>query len=179
MLVSHGNGSVSRLRTTAALRLRLWALLLIGIGHALLLWPGDVLSTYAILGLGMAWFAGAPAPGLRRWLFGAYLFAALLYGVLGAAMMMQWASPPRPVVESTSSFAQTSLMAALALHPREFLERGITQTLAPDFWAHVIFWHLGRTNRCTATLPRQRNGRAGVGACIWRGATLLRAQLWS
>ena len=125
-------------RTTAALRPRLWALLLIGIGHALLLWPGDVLSTYAILGLGVAWLAGAPAPRLRRWLFGAYLFAALLYGVLGAAMM-QWASPPRPVVESTSSFAQTSLMAALALHPREFLERGITQTLAPDFWAHVIF----------------------------------------
>lgn len=31
------------------------------------------------------------------------------------------------------------MLAALALHPREFLERGISQTLAPDFWAHVIF----------------------------------------
>ena len=38
-------------RRPQQLRGRMWALLAIGVTHGLLLWPGDVLTTYAVVGL--------------------------------------------------------------------------------------------------------------------------------
>ena len=125
-------------RKVRRLRPRLWALLLIGVCHGLLLWPGDVRSTYAIVGLCVVALAGASAQRLRRWTIAAYVLAAIFYGAAGA-MMWLWAGPPSLLPEVPSSFAQSTLRVALAMHPGEFLERGLAQTLAPDLWAHVLF----------------------------------------
>jgi len=46
---------------------RLRILLAIGAVHALLLWAGDILMLYALLGLTMPWFARKPDRALVRW----------------------------------------------------------------------------------------------------------------
>lgn len=49
-------------------RRRLWVLLLFGLAHALLLWSGDVLVLYALLGLALGRFRQAPPRTLAIWI---------------------------------------------------------------------------------------------------------------
>ena len=137
-------------RQPSQLRGRLWALLAIGVTHGLLLWPGDVLTTYAILGLlivGLFKFDNRVTLGL---LVVVYTLTAALYVSIGVAMIATQ-SEPYPALETVASFAASGLMTALSLHPREYLERGLVQILVSDFWGHAL---LGMWAARSGTLQR-------------------------
>ena len=121
------------------LRGRLWALLAIGVVHGLLLWPGDVLATYALLGLlivGLLKFDNRVTLGMAVVI---YALTAALYVSIGVAMIASGNEPyPYPSLDATASFAASRLTTALSLHPGEYLDRGLTQLLVSDFWAHAL-----------------------------------------
>ena len=61
---------------------RLVALLMLGTAHGLLLFPGDILVLYAVLGVGLAVLRHRPDRTLWRWLIGGYLGQVVLLGLL-------------------------------------------------------------------------------------------------
>lgn len=85
-----GYGFVLMLRAAArrgadaerAMRRRLWGLFVIGVAHGLVLWPGDILTTYAILGFVLlAWEPRRPARAAIVLL----AIATVLWALLGLA----------------------------------------------------------------------------------------------
>lgn len=69
---------------------RIGTLLVLGLAHAVLLWPGDILVTYALMGLllGLC-FRGTPQSRLPKWGVAMMLLPVgltLLMGLLGSAM---------------------------------------------------------------------------------------------
>ena len=151
------------------LRGRLWALLAIGVAHGLLLWPGDVLSTYAVVGLlvvGLLKFDIRVTLGLAVVV---YTLTFALYLSIGVAMIATQLEP-YPAAESVASFAASSLTTALSLHPREYLDRGLMQILVSDFWAHALFgmWaaRSGALQRFVAA-PLARPSIAVIGALLF------------
>jgi uncharacterized protein len=89
-LARGGAASVARFRR------RLRVLLLIGAVHALLIWAGDILLLYALLGFSMPWFAQKDQRSLLRWTVGLLATPTLLYI---AALTIKWlagAAPPTP-----------------------------------------------------------------------------------
>ena len=128
-------------RRPQRLRPRLWALLVIGLAHGLLLWPGDVLATYAVVGLVIVKLLTLSERAMLRVVVLAYVLTAAFYGGIGWAMMA-WAGPPvvlGPVAAPGPSFAATTIAGALLMHFGEYLERGLVQIIVPDFWAHALF----------------------------------------
>jgi len=69
---------------------RVGVLLLLGVGHATLLWPGDILVAYALMGLVLGLcFRGTPRSRLPKWGIALMLLPVvltLLMGLLGTAM---------------------------------------------------------------------------------------------
>ena len=156
-------------RRPKQLRGRLWALLAIGVAHGLLLWPGDVLSTYAVVGLlvvGLLKFDIRVTLGLAVVV---YTLTFALYLSIGVAMIAMQLEP-YPAAESVASFAASSLTTALSLHPREYLDRGLMQILVSDFWAHALFgmWaaRSGALQRFVAA-PLARPSIAVIGALLF------------
>lgn len=91
-LARGGDVAVSRFRR------RLRVLLLIGAVHALLIWAGDILLLYALLGFSMPWFARKDDRSLLRWTIGLlatptilYLVAVIAWGIAGPPP-----APPAP-----------------------------------------------------------------------------------
>ena len=91
-LARGGDVAVSRFRR------RLRVLLLIGAVHALLIWAGDILLLYALLGFSMPWFARKDDRSLLRWTIGLlatptilYLIAVIAWGIAGPPP-----APPAP-----------------------------------------------------------------------------------
>lgn len=124
-------------RRPTHLRGRLWALLAIGVTHGLLLWPGDVLTTYALLGLliaGLLKFDRRVTLGLAVVV---YALTTALYVSIGVAMLGTQ-TEPYPAIESSASFAANSLTIALSRHPVEYVDRGLAQILVSDFWGHAL-----------------------------------------
>lgn len=150
------------------LRGRLWALLAIGVMHGLLLWPGDVLTAYAVVGLlivGLLKFDNRVTLGAAVIV---YTLTFALYLSIGTAMVATQLEP-YPAVETSASFAASNLTAALSMHPSEYLDRGLVQILVSDFWAHALFgmWaaRSGALQRFFAA-PFARPGIAVVGAFL-------------
>ena len=119
------------------LRGRLWALLLIGVAHGLLLWPGDVLAVYAVMGLVLVSILRLGDRAILAIVIAVYLATGLMYSSIAMSWFM-WDGATVPAVEPTSSFALSSIRSALQLHRQEFLDRGLMQLLVPDFWAHAL-----------------------------------------
>lgn len=119
------------------LRPRLWALLVIGIVHGLLLWPGDVLAAYAAIGLLLVALFQRSDRTILAIALAVYGATALLYLMLGSVMIAT-GSAPFVADEPAASFAASTVSGALALHPAEFWARGLVQLLVSDFWAHVL-----------------------------------------
>ena len=127
-------------RSPPQLRGRLWALLVIGVAHGLLLWPGDVLSTYAVVGLlivGMLKFDNRATLGAAVVV---YTLTFALYLSIGVAMIASNVEsyPALAAIEPVSSFAAVGLTTALSRHRSEYLDRGLIQILVSDFWAHAV-----------------------------------------
>ncbi len=120
------------------LRPRLWALLVIGVAHGLLLWPGEVLSVYAMMGLVLVSILRFSDRVIFGAVIAAYVGTMALYWSIGLSWLVLGGAAT-PVIEPTASFALTDVRSALQAHRPEFLDRGVMQLLVPDFWAHALF----------------------------------------
>jgi uncharacterized protein len=91
-LARRGDASVARFRR------RLRVLLAIGAVHALLIWAGDILLLYALLGFTMPWFAKKDARALLRWTVGLLATPTILYVLAVIALKLTGAAgaPPEP-----------------------------------------------------------------------------------
>lgn len=73
---------------------RLAMLAAIGLAHMVLLWSGDILFTYALIGVLLAWlFRSTPVERLPRWGLTFYLLPALLTFAFAASMHFAQSSP--------------------------------------------------------------------------------------
>jgi uncharacterized protein len=77
-------------------RRRLRILLAIGAIHAFLIWAGDILMLYALLGFTMPWFARKSTRELLRWAVVLLTIPAALYVVALTAWTLAGAGPARP-----------------------------------------------------------------------------------
>lgn len=86
-----GAGMAMQVGTASAevLSRRLWLLLALGIAHAVLLWPGDILHTYALAGLLLLWWWPAQMPPERKGAFGVSLYVGIMFMslLLGLALL--------------------------------------------------------------------------------------------
>ena len=162
-----------RTRRPQQLRARLWALLAIGVTHGLMLWPGDVLATYAVLGLlivGLLKFDNRVTLGAA---ITVYALTAALYVSIGVAMLAS-KSEAYPALDGSASFAANTVAAALSLHISEYLDRGLVQLLVSDFWAHALLgmWaaRSGVLQRFL-TAPFARPGIVIAGAVLFVGGS--------
>lgn len=120
------------------LRPRLWALLVLGVIHGVVLWPGDVLSTYAVVGLICVAILKGRSRRIGITAVSILCILMLLYASFGVGMIASAQEPyPWPWPES-SSFSALSWRTALATHPGEYLERGLAQIFVFDIWAWVL-----------------------------------------
>ena len=157
------------------LRARLWALLLIGVAHGLLLWPGEVLTVYAVMGLVLVSILRFGDRVIFGVVIAVYLGTAFMY----SSIAMSWFAfdgDATPVVEPVASFALQSIRSALKLHRQEFMDRGLMQLLVPDFWAHALLgtW-AGRSGALTRFLlaPFGNCGVVMTGAFMFAFGTAL------
>lgn len=81
-LARGGDAAVKRFRR------RLKILLAIGAVHAFLIWSGDILMLYALLGFTMPWFARRSDRDLLRWAIGLLATPTLLYAIALAVWML-------------------------------------------------------------------------------------------
>lgn len=118
--------------TLAAMRRRLWALLALGVIHALLLWPGDIVSSYAVIGLVLLWrwprHPGAP----RRWTLAA---TAAFIALTALAMAFFVWLPGEPLPPEPTSYELNRWAEALAAHPAEYVRYGLIHLTLPQLWA--------------------------------------------
>ncbi len=173
-------------RRPQQLRPRLWALLVIGVAHGLLLWPGDVLTVYAVMGLVIVGLLKASDRAMLAAALTVYGLTLAFYCSIGWAMMTSTGAPFTPV-DGASSFAATTMVKALSLHFREYFDRGLVQIIVSDFWAHALFgmWaaRSGALQRFFAT-PLANRGLMVAGAFLFTagsGVELLAARYggWS
>jgi uncharacterized protein len=129
------------------LRTRYLALFILGIAHAMLLWPGDIVSTYALIALAMLWFWPKRDRRLKFWATVASVLSVALYFSIAATYFGELAAG-EPLETIASSFAQSTFFGALAMHPGEYLRSGIVQIALPEVWAAILIgaW-LGQTER--------------------------------
>jgi uncharacterized protein len=86
-LARGGDGAIQRFRK------RLRILLAIGAIHAFLIWAGDILMLYALLGFTMPWFARKSDTGLLRWTVILLSLPTALYIVVLAVWMVVASGP--------------------------------------------------------------------------------------
>ncbi len=124
---------------------RYCALLVIGVVHGVLLWPGEVLSAYALIVLilclsGIVWTERRlrVAMGCALAICSVLTFTWLLSGLFGVSSTTSArACTPIPYVES--SFAQTNWLMMIKVRAGEFLTLGLlAQILVPTVWAQIF-----------------------------------------
>ena len=85
--------------TRGAVRLfkrRLVGLLLIGLVHSVLIWFGDILVTYALLGFALIPFVRKDDRAVLRWAGALFLLPMAIYTVGALAISLSDAAPPQP-----------------------------------------------------------------------------------
>jgi uncharacterized protein len=110
-------------------RRRLRILALIGAVHGLLIWAGDILLLYALLGATLPWFARRTSRQLARWVLALLALPTLLYVVALAA----WLGLAGPAAgESSAGGPPAEVMAIIA--------RAGTGGLADGLIANLVFF---------------------------------------
>jgi len=64
-------------------RRRLFALLAFGFIHLVIIWTGDILFTYALVGFILLGFRNKPLKSIRKWIIGLFIIALALNGLFG------------------------------------------------------------------------------------------------
>ncbi len=166
----------------AALRAKYQALLFLGLAHALVLWPGEIVTAYALIVLILLAYWPKPAPRVRLWL---QIASALcvLSTLLFAILLSGGADAIEPIPLSASSFAERSMGAAQLLRIKEFLFYGLSQAVVFEVWCFVLLglWltQVGVLQRwLSGTLELKAWFRLGFAAfLLGSGLELLSAQL--
>jgi uncharacterized protein len=143
----------------SSMRARYVALLLLGIAHGLLVWPGDIVSAYALVVLLLFWKWPLSDRSLKRQIA---LFGTLLVLVHAASLWALSAWPALAEMDPTApSFANPDWLSALRSHPAEYLSFGLVQFLIPEVWLAVLLGvQLGQSGRLDAWLrdPSKTSG---------------------
>jgi uncharacterized protein len=134
LMADEGSDARIALKT---LRARYVALFLLGLAHAMLLWPGDIVSTYALIALAILWVWPRREARLKLWAIVASALAIAFYFVIASTYFGELAAV-EPMEAIASSFAEKTLNSALAMHPGEYLRSGIVQIMLPEVWAAVL-----------------------------------------
>ncbi len=118
---------------------RLSWLLVIGMLHAFLLWSGDILSVYALLGFVLLLFRKKPTGSLPKWIFGLILIPIAVYLVF-LALFLSFAPPD---IAATVSQAKNQMwQGAVSLVPNSGYFRIMTEynlNILAGRWAGLIF----------------------------------------
>ena len=193
-LARGGDASVSRFRR------RLRVLLLIGAVHALLIWAGDILLLYALLGFSMPWFAKKDARSLLRWTVGLLATPAILYIVAVIAWRLAGLTPPPPgparpelppeMFERLEAMGTGGLVDALIGNLIFFVGRWVDLFMSVRFPKVLGMFVLGLwtvrqgiTTDLQAHLPLLRRWRAagwtiGLAANVIAALAFLRSPYW-
>lgn len=159
----------------STMRARYVALLLLGVAHGLLLWPGDIVSSYAVVALVLLWKRPISERWLRRWIF---VFGGLLAFMYALYAAVVWSSHEVPEASGVApSFANAVWSGAFALHPSEYLTFGVIQATLPEVWLAILIgvW-LGQTGRFDPWLSdpsRQSRGWFAIGLTSFLIGTVL------
>jgi uncharacterized protein len=108
----------------AYFRRRLSILLAIGLVHAVLIWYGDILTLYALLGFGLLWFRQRSNAQLARWVVVLFALPVLQYALI---LLLSGGGPAAPAADAD----QAAMMA-------EF-----TGTMATGSWIEVTMMNIG------------------------------------
>jgi uncharacterized protein len=116
---------------------RLRVLLGIGAIHAFLIWAGDILMLYALLGFTMPWFARKADRALLRWAVGLLAVPTALYVVALAAWML---TGPHPAQAPSDVGVPLNILAIFERMGRGGLKDGIIGNLVfvAIRWADLI-----------------------------------------
>ncbi|HJW33625.1 MAG TPA: DUF418 domain-containing protein [Holophagaceae bacterium] len=85
-------------------RRRLWVLLGLGLAHGILIWPGDILAMYALIGFALPRFARARDREIRIWILA--LLGLLALGILGAGIRLVLKAHAAPQGAAQAAAAQ-------------------------------------------------------------------------
>jgi uncharacterized protein len=94
-------------------RRRIAVLAVIGALHVVLLWFGDILLVYALLGFLLPWFRRRPDRSLRRWIIGLLLAPVLLQAVLFGTVEVARATPDGFAAMAAQEAEQVDWMRAM------------------------------------------------------------------
>jgi uncharacterized protein len=108
----------------AFFRRRLSILLAIGLTHAVLIWYGDILTLYALLGFSLLWFRERSDAQLGRWVAVLFALPVVQYGVM---MLLAGGGTPDPAADAS----QAAMMA------------DVTGTIATGSWVEVTTLNVG------------------------------------
>ena len=98
---------------TTVWKRRTWGLLVIGLLHGALLWPGDILRTYALAGFLLLALRGLPAARQRDAGFALYLGIWALFA-MAMALAGDFEPPPADIATAGRVYAEGSYMAVTA-----------------------------------------------------------------
>ena len=145
---------------------RLVGLLLIGLVHTLLIWYGDILVTYALLGFGLIPFLRKDDRALFRTAAILFLLPAVLYALVALVVFLtappieRGSAPPPLLAEAASHFANGSYPQVVAGNV-VFTAANILRRLALMFFPRVfgmflVGLYIGRSGMLQE-LPRHRS----------------------
>ena len=151
------------------------ALLLFGLLHVLLLWPGDILTTYAAVGMLLLPFMLVPQRALPWIAAGAWAIGGLMVTALFALIALAAAFVPEVAQEMAAAGAETLAEgeAARAVYARgTFAE--IVSLRATEFTDTLVVGVLSAPTIFSMFVLGLWAGRAGIAADPAAHATLLR-----
>lgn len=126
-------------RAGASFNARYWrriiGLLVLGLLHVALLFQGDILVMYALLGSVLFLFRNKSGKSLMRWGIGIYLTQILLVGLLAASFAMGEVYAPEDMAEQARLTAEMAAVAAETFRANAFVPT-ISQRFAD--WSQVI-----------------------------------------
>ena len=116
-------------------RRRLTVLLLIGLIHAILIWPGDILVLYSVLGFGLLLFRDTSNRTVLRWGVGLLLSPIAVYAVFLAVrlpdpMVALAGSGPSPMARALAAFSDGSYPDVVATNAYMVVGRWILYFLS-------------------------------------------------
>lgn len=94
-------------------RRRLRILLAIGAVHAFLIWSGDILMLYALLGFSMPWFARRTDRGLLQWTVGLLAIPTALYVIALVVWSMFGSAAPLALEDAAAGGIPPDILALL------------------------------------------------------------------